>query len=98
MITVIEKGSLKGSIDSLAIERYREAVKIAQKQFFKEEKNTYMNAIKHTKDPNNILSSQKHFSTGKCQAFRFKTHTHTHNKSNQFYISKTNQDNLVSIH
>ena len=28
------------------------------------------------------------------------THTHTHilNKSNQFYISKTSQDNLVSIH
>ena len=29
-----------------------------------------------------------------------KTHTHTHtlNKSNQFYISKTSQDSLVSIH
>ena len=29
-----------------------------------------------------------------------KTHTHTHtlNKSNQFYISKTCQDSLVSIH
>ena len=29
-----------------------------------------------------------------------KTHTHTHtiNKSNQFYISKTRQDSLVSIH
>ena len=30
------------------------------------------------------------------------THTHTHihtlNKSNQFYISKTSQDSLVSIH
>ena len=25
-------------------------------------------------------------------------HTHTLNKSNQFYISKTIQDNLVSIH
>ena len=26
------------------------------------------------------------------------TPTHTHNKSNQFYISKTSQDSLVSIH
>ena len=46
-ITTIEKGRSKGSIDSLAVERYRETVKIAQKQFFKEEKNTDMNAIKH---------------------------------------------------
>ena len=27
-----------------------------------------------------------------------KKHTHTLNKSNQFYISKTSQDSLVSIH
>ena len=27
-----------------------------------------------------------------------KTHTHTLNKSNQFYISETNQDSLVNIH
>ena len=38
----------------------------------------------------------------KCHAHRFKTHTHTHtlntlNKTNQFYISKTSQDSLVSI-
>ena len=26
------------------------------------------------------------------------THTHTLNKSNQFYISKTSLDSLVSIH
>ena len=26
------------------------------------------------------------------------THTHALNKSNQFYISKTSQDSLVSIH
>ena len=26
------------------------------------------------------------------------THTHTLNKSNQFYISKTSYDSLVSIH
>ena len=27
-----------------------------------------------------------------------KTHTHTLNKSNQFYFSKTSQDNLVIIY
>ena len=42
---------MKGSIDSLAVERYREAVEIAQKHFFKEEKNTDMNAIKHAIQP-----------------------------------------------
>ena len=26
------------------------------------------------------------------------THTHTYNEFNQFYISKTSQDSLVSIH
>jgi len=46
-ITTIEKRSSRGSIDSLAVERYREAIEIAYKQFFKEEKNTYMNAIKY---------------------------------------------------
>ena len=51
MITVVEKRRSKGSIDSLAVERCREAVKIAQKQFFKEEKNTNMNAIKHATQP-----------------------------------------------
>ena len=35
MITAIEKGSSRGSTDSLAVERYREAIEIAQKQFFK---------------------------------------------------------------
>ena len=29
---------------------------------------------------------------------RCKTHTHTLNKSHQFYISKISQDSLVSIH
>ena len=47
MITAVEKGRSRGSIESPAIERYQEAVEIAQKQFFKEEKNIDMNAIKH---------------------------------------------------
>ena len=42
---------IRGSIDGLAIERHREAIEIAQKQFFKEEKNTDMNAIKHATQP-----------------------------------------------
>ena len=43
-ITTIKKRSSRGSIDSLAVE-------IAQKQFFKEEKNTDMNSIKHVTQP-----------------------------------------------
>ena len=50
-ITVVEKGRSRGLIDSLAVERYGEAVEIAQKQFFKEEKNTEMNAIEHATQP-----------------------------------------------
>ena len=46
-----------------------------------------------TKDPNNILSSQKHLSTQKkkkmlCTKIQ-NTHTHIRNTSNQFYIAKT---------
>ena len=54
-----------------------------------------------TKDPNNILDSQNHLSTKNVKHIDPKhTHAHTHtlNKSNQFYISKTSQDSLVSIH
>ena len=51
MKTTIEKRSLKGSIDSLIVKKCQEAVEIAQKQFFKEEKNTDMNAIKHATQP-----------------------------------------------
>ena len=44
-ITAVKKGRSRGSIDGLPVERCQEVVKIAQKQFFKEEKNTDMNAI-----------------------------------------------------
>ena len=37
------------------------------------------------------------FQQEKCYAHRSQN-THTLNRSNQFYISKTNQDSLVSIH
>ena len=37
------------------------------------------------------------FQQEKCYAHRSQN-THTLNRFNQFYISKTNQDSLVSIH
>ena len=42
---------IRGSINSLIVERYREAVEIAQKLFFKEDKNIDMNAIKYAAQP-----------------------------------------------
>ena len=51
MITAVEKGRPRGSIDSLTVKRYREANEIAQKHIIKEERNTYMNAIKHVTQP-----------------------------------------------
>ena len=39
------------------------------------------------------ISQQK-----KCHAHGSQTHTHTLNKSNQFYISQISQGSLVSIH
>ena len=39
------------------------------------------------------------FQQEKCYAHRSQnTYTRTHNKSNQFYISKTSQDSLVNIY
>ena len=60
-----------------------------------------MNAIKHaiklmiqiTFWALKIISQQKN-----VKHIDPKTHTHTLNKSNQFYISKTSQDSLVSIY
>ena len=50
------------------------------------------------KDPNNVLRSQKHLSIKKNVKHIDPKHTYTLNKSNQFYISKTSLDSLVSIH
>ena len=71
------------------------------KTVFQEEKNTDMNAISM------LLKnrSKQHFKLSKTSLNkknvkhldRKHTHTHTLNKSNQFYISKS-QDSLVSIH
>ena len=87
------KRSWKSLIDSLAIERCPAAVEIAQKQFFKKRKT-------HTWMQSSMLYNQRskqHFKLSKS-SFNKKnvkhidpkhTHTHTLNKSNQFYISKT---------
>ena len=81
------------------------AIKEVSSQLFKivfrEEKNTDMNAIQHATQPM-IQTPYKLSKTSLNNNFKHKdpknTHTHTLNKSNQFYFSKTSQDNLVSIH
>ena len=60
------KRSWKGSIDSLAVEKCWEAIEITQKQFFKDEKNTDVNAIKHATPPkiqNHLPTRKKKSST-----------------------------------
>ena len=71
VIIAIEKGSLRCSIDPLAIERYWEAVEIAKKTVFqRREKHGHEcnQACYSTKDPNNFLSSQKNLSTRKMSS------------------------------
>ena len=48
------------------------------------------------KDPNNIISSQNHLLTKKN--VKNLDPKHTLKESNQFYISKTSHDSLVSTH
>ena len=72
------------------------------KAVFRDVKNTDMNAIQHTIQPM-IQSTQKSLKIvsqfkKKISAQGSPKHTHTKNKSNQFYISKISQDSLVSIH
>ena len=81
--------------------RCRGGVKPAlQNSFSRGEKHRYEynQVCNSTNDPNNILSSQKHLLTKIFKAYGSQKHTHTLNKFNQFYISKTSQDSLVSIH
>ena len=72
--------------------RYRGGVEPAFKTSFskcekhRHECNPTCNLIN---DPINILSSQNHLSTTILSTRITKTHTHTLNMSNQFYISKT---------
>ena len=62
-----------------------------------------MNVMKQDAMDDKIIEGCKkcektNLSTRKMLSTRIPKHTHTLNKSNQFYISKTSQDSLVSIH
>ena len=61
------------------------------KTIFQEEKNTKMNAIKKATQPKiqPIFQALKNISQQKKIKHLDPKHTHTHTKSNQFYISKT---------
>ena len=97
-IEIAIRKNLESSTDSYLLRR-------CQASFFK---NIFSRREKHrhecnqvcnsTNDPNNILSFQEHLSTKNFKAHESQKHTHTLNKSNQFYISKTSQDSLISIH
>ena len=65
--------------------------RLLKNSFSKGEKHRYEwnQACNSTKDPINILNSQNHLLTAiLAQRSQKHTHTHTLNKSNQFYISK----------
>ena len=59
-----------------------------------------MNVIKQATQPKiqTTFKALKNISQQKNAKHIRSKHTYTLNNSNQFYISKTNQDNLVSIH
>ena len=98
-----DKNQLKSSIDKLGV---KEVSSLLKNSFSRREKHRYEcnQACNTTKDPNNILNSQNHLSTKNFKHIDPKnTHTHTHTHTHtisltNFYISKTSQDSLVSIH
>ena len=60
-----------------------------------------MNAIKHATQPKiqtTFLALKNISQQEKLQSIYDPKHIHALNKSNQFYISKTCQDSLMSIH
>ena len=91
------KKQLKSSIDKLGVE---EVSRLLKNSFSRREKRIYecIQACNSTNDPNSILTTQNHLSTKKTLAHRSQKYTHALNKFNQFYISKTSQDSLMSIH
>ena len=107
-LTSIETRRKMGLMDSNLSRGVEKFSRCAKTVFQRREKHRHEcnQTCYSTKDPNNILSSQKHPSTIKNDGHLDPKHTHTHtlslslslNNSNQFYISKTNQDSLVSIH
>ena len=72
--------------------RYQEVLRLLKNSFSRREKHRYEcnQACNTTKDPNIILNSSKtSLNNKKVKHINPKTHTHTLNKSNEFYISKT---------
>ena len=98
----IKKRSPKVSIDNYLLRSVEKLSSLIETVFSKRGKthrNECNQASYSTKDPNNMLSTQKHLSTRKkMQSIHDPKHTHTLNKSNKFYISKKSQDSIVSIH
>ena len=100
MITSIEKRSSRGSIDSLAVKRYRKLLRLLKNSFSKKRKTqTWMqsNMLLNQRSKQNIKLSKTSLIKKNVKHLDPK-HTHTLNKSNQFYISKTSLDSLVSTH
>ena len=96
------KKCLRSSTDSKVSRRCQGGVETAfQNSFSRCEKHKYEcnPTYNLTNDPINTKISQNSLSVQKKLSTRIsKTHTHTLNKSNQFYISKISHDSLVSIH
>ena len=94
-IRSVEVKSPRGSIDRKRSRICRDAVELDKKQFFKERKNT-----KKWMQTSKLLNqrSNQHFKLSKSSLdkkmqsiHRSKNHTHTLNKSNQFYKNKLRQ-------
>ena len=80
----------EGSIEMNLSRIYREAVELEEKEFSRREKHIKMDAtskLLNQRSKQHIKLS-KHLSTYVQSIHRSKTHTHTHNNYNQFYISK----------
>ena len=93
------KKQLKSSIGKLGIERCRGAVEVTLKQFFKKRKTQIWmqsNMLLNQRSNQYFKLSKTSLNTKNVKHIDPKTHTL--NKSNQFYISKTSWGSLVSIH
>ena len=90
-LTSIEKRRMRGLIDANLSRICREAVELEENEFFKERKNTEMNAtsklLKHRSNQHVKLSKISLKKNKNAKHSWSKTHTHTLNKSNQFFIS-----------
>ena len=81
----------KKSLEAWQIARCKRGVELAFKiSFSRREKHRHEcnQACNTTNDPNTILTSQNNLSAAILSTWIPKTHTHTLNRSNQFYISK----------